>query len=301
MYAAVLALGAAVVFGTATALQHRAASGVLPAGAGSGLLLMRLLRSPGWLTGICLSGVAFALHVAALHQGPLTLVQPIVVTTTVFAVLARAALDRTLPDRTEVVWGVCTWVGLTLVVAVVRTRPVSFVASERTAGVFVVAGIAAAALASVVARRTRVPTRRGFLLGVAAGILYGSTAGLVKVATSQARSGLVPLLHHWSVWLIVPVGVSAFLLSQWAFQSSRLSVVAPVLNIVDVLVAVSFGCAVFGDQVFRSPVDLVVELLGATMIGVGVWRLVTEDEKIHESPTGETLPRALVRGDRPGA
>ncbi|HEY0237836.1 MAG TPA: hypothetical protein VGC37_04250, partial [Friedmanniella sp.] len=116
MIAAVLALGAAVVFGAATALQHRAASGVSRVDTVPGKLLVRLLQRPSWLAGLGLSGVAFVLHVAALHTGPLTLVQPIVVTTTVFAVFIRSALERSLPDRAEVLWAACTLVGLTIFV-----------------------------------------------------------------------------------------------------------------------------------------------------------------------------------------
>ena len=53
------------------------------------------------IAGLVLSGVTFALHVAALQEGPLTLVQPIVVTTVMFAVLVRAGLDRTSPIPAE--------------------------------------------------------------------------------------------------------------------------------------------------------------------------------------------------------
>lgn len=282
MPAVVLALGAAVVFGTGTALQHRAASGVTRVPAVPGHLLARLLRRPSWLTGLALSGIAFALHVAALHQGSLTLVQPVVVTTTVFAVFVRSGLDHELPDRAEIVWGVCTLVGLALFIAMVGTRTPHRGADDRAAVMFVVAAVAAAATASVVAHQTRVPARRGFLLGVAAGVLYGLTAGLIKVTTSHARHGLVPLLHHWSLWLIVPAGLSAFFLSQSAYQATRLSVSAPAVNIVDVLVAVAFGSIVFRDRFFSSPGQLVVELVGASMIGVGVWRLVKESERHHE-------------------
>jgi drug/metabolite transporter (DMT)-like permease len=283
MLAVLLAIGAAAVFGTGTALQHRAASGVSRADVASGRLLTRLLQRRSWLLGLCLSGLAFALHVAALHRGSLTLVQPIVVTTTVFAVFVRSALDRTRPDRAEIVWGACTWVGLTLFISAVGTHVPHHHADDRTAALLVLAGAAAAVLASAAARQTRLPTRRGFLLGVSAGILYGLTAGLIKVATTHASLGLLPLLSHWSPWLVAPTGLSAFFLSQRAFHATRLSVSAPVLNIVDVLVAVAFGSAVFGDRVFTSPGQLLVELVGATMIGVGVWRLVREDERLHET------------------
>jgi len=301
MFAAVLALCAAVVFGTGTALQHQAASGVSRADLATGSLMARLLHRPGWVLGLCLSGVAFVLHVAALHEGSLTLVQPIVVTTTVFAVFVRSALERSLPDLAEVVWGVCTWVGLILFVSAARTRTADALPDERTAALLLLAGAVTAVLVAVVAHQLRVPARRGFLLGVAAGILYGLTAGLIKVAASHARSGLGPLLHHWSPWVVAPVGLTAFFLSQRAFQASRLSVSAPVLNIVDVLVAVTFGAAVFGDRLFRSPGQLLVEVVGAFMIAVGVWRLVAEDEKLHErrlaatdGRTDRTVPPAAA-------
>ena len=283
MLAVVLALAAAAAFGTGTALQHRAASGVPGMDAPPGRLLSRLLRRRSWLAGLCLSAVGFALHVAALHYGPLSLVQPIVVTTTVFAVFVRSALDRMLPDRAEVVWSLCTLAGLTLFIATVGTRGGDHQhGSDRAAAMFLVAGAVVAAVASLLARQTRVPARRGFLLGVAAGILYGLTAGLVKLATSHARFGFGPLLHHWSSWLVVPTGLSAFFLSQSAYQATRLSVSAPVLNIVDVLVAVTFGSVVFRDHLFHSVGQLVLELIGVTMIGVGVWRLVMESELLHE-------------------
>ena len=290
MVPVMLALGAAAVFGAGTALQHRAASGVSRAEVASGLLFAGLLRRPGWLVGLGLSVVGFVLHVAALHRGSLALVQPIVVTTIVFAVFVRSGLDRKRPDRAEIVWAACTWVGLALFIAMVGTRSAPGAAGDRTVALFVVAAAAAAAVAGVAARQTTSSARRGFLLGVAAGTLYGLTAGLVKVAASHARLGLVPLLEHWSLWLVAPAGVGAFLLSQWAYHTARLSVTAPVLNIVDVLVAVAFGTVVFGERSSSSPGQRVVELVGVTLIGVGVWRLVQEEERLQELHGSENPP-----------
>jgi drug/metabolite transporter (DMT)-like permease len=294
MLAVVLALGAAAVFGTATALQHRAASGVSHAEVASGRLVARLLQRPGWLAGIALSGVAFVLHVAALHEGPLSLVQPIVVTTTVFAVFIRSGLDRTRPDLAEIVWAVCTCVGLTVFVVSAGMRGPHPHPRDHTAGLMVVAGVVVAALAFAAAARPRqAPARRGFLLGVAAGILYGLTAGLIKVSTSHVRHGLLPMLEHWAPWLVAPAGLTAFFISQRAYQATRLSVSAPVLNIVDVLVAVTFGAVVFGDRLFSSPGRWVGELVGASLMGLGVWRLVREDERLHERQ------RLVVEAHRP--
>ena len=281
MTAVLIALACAAVYGAGTALQHRAASEV-SVDAGAVRLLTQLLRRPSWLVGLVLSGVAFLLHVAALSHGSLAVVQPIVVTTIVFAVFVRSALDRTLPDRQEVLWASCTWVGLALFVGSVHSRTAHHVADDRTALLFFLGGALAAVVVVVAAHRATAPPRLGFLLGVGAGVLYGITAGLIKMVTSYARIGVGPAVHHWSLWLVAPVGLSAFALSQRAFQEARLSVSVPVLNIVDVLVAVAFGCVVFGDRLFSFPLQLVAELLGATMMAIGVWRLVREGERLHE-------------------
>ena len=281
MLAVLLALGAAATYGTGMALQHEAASTGVRTDAASVRLLARLPRRAGWVVGLCLSGLAFILHVAALHWGPLTVVQPLVVTATVFAVLVRSGLDHTLPDKAEVLWCACTCVGLTVFLGTVGNRPPRLVGDERTAALFLVGGALTAAVAVAVAVRTR-QARRGFFLGVAAGIFYGCTAGLVKLATSHARLGLVPLLSHWTAWVVLPIGLTAFCLSQWAYSSTRLSVSAPVLNIVDVAVAVAFGVVVFSDHLFDSPGQLGLELLGAVMTATGVWQLVQESERVHE-------------------
>lgn len=292
MSAIALAVGAAAVYGAATALQHHAASSPAPATEVPGRLLGRLVRRPGWLLGLVLSGVAFALHVAALHYGPLTLVQPIVITTVVFAVLVRAGLDRTLPDAAEVVWCLCTWAGLALFLSSVAPHGPhpgvphdhALVPPDPAIVRMLVVGLSLAAVAVLAASRTRAAPR-GFLLGVAAGILYGLTAGLIKVATSYPPGPFLLPLEHWPIWLVAPMGLGAFLLSQWAYAATRLSVSVPTLNLVDVLTAVIFGSVVFGDHIGGPPGQLLLTALGAAIVGVSVWRLVRESERLHDRST----------------
>jgi drug/metabolite transporter (DMT)-like permease len=286
MFAIPLAVGAAAVYGAATALQHHAASSPAAAPAVSGRLLGRLWRRPGWLLGLVLSGLAFALHVAALHRGPLTLVQPIVITTVVFAVLVRAGLDRTLPDAAEVVWCVCTWAGLALFLSTIDPRGPHPVVDHHAIVRMLVVGVSLAAVTTLAAGRTRAAPR-GFLLGVAAGILYGLTAGLIKVATSYPPGPRLLPLEHWPTWLVLPMGLGAFLLSQWAYAATRLSVSVPTLNLVDVLTAVVFGSVVFGDHLGGPPWRLLLTVIGAATVGVSVWRLVKESERLHDRSTAQ--------------
>jgi len=281
MVGVLLACSAAAVFGAGSTLQHRAARRVRRANPSTTGLLRRLLRRPGWLLGIFLSGAAFVLHVAALRHGSLTLTQAIVVSNIVFAVLVRAALDRKLPPRAEIAWATSIWAGLSLFLATLETHiALRDTRSPVAAEVFVATAVLVAVVAVWCAQRSHRATRRGFLLASAAGILYGLTAGLIKLVIIQATLGVLPILQHWPFWAMLVVGPNALLLCQRAYHAARLSITIPILNIADVLVAIAFGVTVFGERIFASPAHLVGGLAGLLVMGVGVWQLARQEEGI---------------------
>jgi hypothetical protein len=277
MVAVLLACAAAAVSAGGISLQHRVAS-ILPELGTSAPGLQRLVSKPGWLLGIGLSGAAFGLHAAALREGSLSVVQPVVVSAIVFAVFIRAALDRQLPARKELAWATYTWAGLALFIAALPSGTAQHSADDGTARIFFLGGIVITDMAVLLAQTTITPARRGLLLGGAAGVLFGLIAGLVKVLISQTGIGMPALLGQWTLWGILILGAGALLLNQLAYQSARLSVTMPVLNMVDVLVASGFGSAVFGERHFISPAQLIAELAGLSAIGVGVWQLARLQE-----------------------
>jgi hypothetical protein len=223
--------------------------------------------------GIGLSGAAFGLHAAALRHGSLAIVQPVVVSAIVFAVFIRAALDRRLPARKELAWAACTWAGLALFIGALPSGTAQHAADDGTARVFFVGGIVITDMAVLLAQATTTPARRGLLLGGAAGVLFGLIAGLVKVLIAQSGIGMPAVLGQWTLWGILMLGAGALLLNQLAYQAARLSVIMPVLNMVDVVVAIGFGSAVFGERHLISPAQLIAEIAGLFAIGVGVWQL----------------------------
>jgi hypothetical protein len=273
MVAVLLACAAAAFFAAGTSLQHRAASTPPEFGTSAPGLLPRLARQPGWLLGIGLSGAAFCLHAAALRQGSLSIVQPVVVSAIVFAVFVRAGLDRRLPARKETAWATCTWAGLALFIAVLPSGTAQHAADSNAARIFFAGGIVITDMAVLWAQKTTIPARRGMLLGGAAGVLFGLIAGLVKVLITQTGVGMPALLGQWTLWAILIVGAGALLINQYAYQAARLSLTMPILNMVDVLVAIGFGSAVFGERHLTSPTQLTAELAGLIAMGVGVWQL----------------------------
>jgi hypothetical protein len=222
------------------------------------------------------SFTAMLLHALALRTGSIALVQPLMLVGVVLAVPLRAALERRLPPWSEVRAVAVTAVGLAVFLgsanATASTTPPAVV----SALLLVVAGAlaAAGALRLCRTRLVRDPRLQASLLGAAAGVLFGTTAGLLKLVGSGigARAGggpgLLPLLLL--VGLLGAVGIAGTALNQRAYQLAPLAYSMPVVNVVDVVVAVLFGIAVFQEMPSRTPTVLVVQLAALGCVAVGL-------------------------------
>ena len=265
------ALAAAFGFAASTSLQHHAAAEAPASVMSARHLLAHLIQRPRWVVGQVMALASFFLHAFALHAGALALVQPIVVSGIVFAVPIRAALSRHRPPPGEVRAVVITAVGLaTFLVAAgsmvgTRSTPLS------VAVVFIGIGLVAAIGMYTLAGQATTAAVRAGLYGVTAGILFGMVAGLVKLSLGLLEEdGVTGLLSGWPTWLIIPVGLSGVAINQRAYRVGALSASMPVLNIVNVLVALAFGIVVFGEIPAHSPAALVAELaaLGCMLVGL---------------------------------
>src|SRR5262245_46604985 len=118
--AAVLALIAAFCFALAAALQQRgqfalARAGKLVAGLGG---LIRLLLVPIWLLGTVCLLLGYATQGAALDRGKLIVVQPLLVTTIVWALPLGHWLTSQHVSRRQVLGAAVVVIGLALFVLV---------------------------------------------------------------------------------------------------------------------------------------------------------------------------------------
>jgi hypothetical protein len=268
----------AAVFAVATSLQHHAAGSAGQAGGSTKRWLMQLARQPSWLVGIGLSAVGFGLHAAALAIGSVALVQPIVVSATVLAVVVRAGLDRRVPAWAELGWATCTWAGLALFLLVTTFRSGPPKADGDVAGILLAGGVAVATACALGGLRLKSPAQRGVLWGAAAGVLFGLVAGLIKIIIMQAQGGALSLLDNWPVWAVLVTGGWGLLLNQRSYRAARLSVSMPVLNLIDVLVALLFATTVFGERLFSTPATVTAQLVALAAIGAGIWRLARRQE-----------------------
>jgi hypothetical protein len=298
--AVTLALLSAAMFAISTSVQHQAAEGAPESARGLVGLLGYLVRRPAWLVGQFLATCAFALHASALHAGPIAVVQPIVVSGIVWAVPARAALNRRMPSVTELRAVLITAVGLA----------VFLVASDPTAGSpaslgvgtigFAVAGVAIAAAANVLASRVHGdPRRKAFFLGVVGGVLFGLVAGFVKLTLQELNSGgVTAMLTSWPTYAVLLAGTGGVLTNQRAYRVAGLSASMPALNIVNGMTSLAFGFTVFAEVPRHSPLFLVIEAAALVCMAFGLWLLI----QLEEGQQGDDVSEPLAAdgpADRP--
>ncbi|WP_344015123.1 DMT family transporter, partial [Streptomyces thermospinosisporus] len=150
MAIAVLAsLAAGVCFAVAGVLQQWAASARPDSEALRVRLLGHLVRDRRWLCGIGLAVVAYGFQSLALAFGPLSLVQPLIVTELVFAVPLSARLHRMRLGRREW-WGTgAVAAGLALALASARPQGGDPAAASAVSWALVTGGVVAAACAAL--------------------------------------------------------------------------------------------------------------------------------------------------------
>jgi drug/metabolite transporter (DMT)-like permease len=110
----ILAFGSAAVFALGTVLQQRVVMNAPEAKEASAGILFRLVHHPVWLGGIVAYGIAFGLQAAALADGRLVVVQPILATTIVFALPLGVWLPAQRITRRDVIAAIVVTAGLAL-------------------------------------------------------------------------------------------------------------------------------------------------------------------------------------------
>jgi drug/metabolite transporter (DMT)-like permease len=264
-------------FALSTSLQHHSADRAPSAVRTTTALLAHLARRPWWIVGQLVAVGSFALHALALRIGTIVTVQPVVVSGIVLAVPARAALNRRLPSWGELTTVAVTAVGLAVLLVASRPSAGNVRPEEVVAVVMTAAGAVLAGAAVALGVRTRDPHHAATWLGVAAGVLFGLVAGLVKLAFAQVQvspvAGPPALLGSWAAWAVPVVGLAGVVINQRAYRAARLSASMPILNIVDVVVALAFGVAVFREMPAHTTAAVVAQALALVCIAIGLRRL----------------------------
>ncbi len=264
--AAALAVLAAALFALASAVQQRSAAAVPDADARGLRLVSVLLRSPHWWAGTVADTTGYVAQAAALGLGSLLLVQPLLVTTVLFALpLGARWAGRRLTRRD---W---TWAG------VLVTALAAFVATgEPTAGadaagwrawlpawgVLAVAG-GACLLGAALCRGAP----RAVLLALVTGAAYGLAAALTKGVVDRLGDGVGAVLTSWETWLLAAALLGGTLVQQSAFQAGPLGASLPAATVGEPVVAAALGVTVLGERLRAGGAEWV--LVAVLVVAMG--------------------------------
>jgi drug/metabolite transporter (DMT)-like permease len=254
------ALAAAFTNALNMVTQHRAS--ISDPGHSRGWQFVRyLVSNPLWLFGwVALAG-SFIFQALALHNGEMSVVQPLLVTELVFAlVLRRLWIHQQIRDLTW--WSAAVTCGsLALFVAVSEpTGGSAQPTSSAWVGATVATGGAAAILALV--GMSGSPARRAATLGAATAILWALVATFIKAMTDTlTQFGPLGMFTHWPVYALIVFSILAELLNQTALHVGPLSISQPLIVIVDPIVSIVLSvwvfAEVFTENAFRLPVGVI--------------------------------------------
>jgi hypothetical protein len=278
------AVAGAASFGLASAIQQLATKQVPASGTLNPRLLLDLVRRPVWVLGIVTVIVGLSLQLVALAFGPLVLVQPLLVTGVLFGAVFSAVLAHRRVDHLVVFGSLGCVAGLSAFL--VLARPTGGSAQLEKDGwalvpLAVVLGVSVIVCLAVAGRFSGAVQVAA--LATATGVLYGLTAGLMKVITSDFRSGgFAEPFGHPVLYVVCAVGPLGFLLSQNTFQKGTL--IAPalaIITIVDPLVGIAIGVSWLGERVSSSPAVLAGELISVLVLIGSVWLLANRGTQLR--------------------
>lgn len=294
--AAILAIVAAMCFALAATLWQRAS---LELGLERGASLLRLAGSGVWLLGLAAQVLGVLLQAAALDRGRVAIIQPLLVTSVIWALPLGYFLTAQVVTRRHVVGASIVVAGLAVFASVgdpaagLDDAPTS----DWVAALLVVAVICAGLM--LFAGRGG-PGGRAAVLGATAGILYGVSATLMKpVVENLHAAGAAAVLESWELWVMAAAGIIGFYLQQLSLTTGRLVTSVATVSVANPVVSVVLGALVLQERLDQTPPWHAVVAIGALAVALlGAIVIVSASEQAAEEQ--DTGPRrAAAMEERP--
>jgi drug/metabolite transporter (DMT)-like permease len=286
--AATLALMAAFLFAVAATLQQKGALNLDGVSLGKPESLVQLVGQRMWLFGTAALLVGYALQAAALDRGRLAIIQPLLVTTIVFALPLGWWLTNQHVGRREVVGAAVIVIGLAAFV--IYGDPAggkdNAPNDEWAIAITVLCAICAVLL---LLGRHGTPTTTAAVYGTVAGILFGLSAALTKPTVELLHEGVGDMLSHWQCYALAIAGILGFILQQVSLGTGRLAPSVATVSVANPIVGVLLGVAIFDERFSRPAWHVVVAIL-SLLLALGGAVLISLSSKPGPEPESHTEP-----------
>jgi drug/metabolite transporter (DMT)-like permease len=288
--ASALALLAAFMFALAAALQQKGAIGLPEISLRHPGSLARLAGQTMWLVGTVALLGGYVFQAAALDRGRLAIIQPLLVTTVVFALPLGYFLTQQRVGRREIGGAAVIVAGLALFA--IFGDPAggneNAPGDEWAIAIAVLAVVCAALL--LFAGRGGL-TMRAAVYGTVAGILFGLSAALTKPTLGYLHEGIGELLSHWEPYALAVAGVLGFVLQQVSLGTGRLAPSVATVSVANPVVGILLGTLLLDERLSRPAWHVVAACVGlglalAGAVAISIAR-ETRDASMPVVPVGD--------------
>ncbi len=231
-----------------------------------------LFASRLFAIGMLIAAGAWLFHVAAMALAPLSLVQVVLAGGVVLlAIMAERVFGLKIGRRQWLGLGM-TAVGLMLLGV---SMPVAHGAHSRFSVPGMIAfeaGLIAAGTLLIIGPRFGAPREHhGFMLGAAAGILFGvSDVAIKAISGLVGTSGLMGLVTPWTL-VTIAASIAAFYASAKGLQDGDAVPVIAITGTAANVAGIVGGIIVFGDPFGGNPLALFIQCLAFVLVIVAAW------------------------------
>jgi drug/metabolite transporter (DMT)-like permease len=283
--AAALAILAAISFAFAATLWQRASMGLgIDAARPKGFV--GLLTSWVWLLGLVAQICGVVLQGAALDRGRVAIIQPLLVTTIIWALPLGYFLTSQTVTRRHGLGAAIVVVGLAVFASV--GDPAGGVDDAPTSDwISAYLVIAALCCGIILFGRRGGAGAKATVYGAIAGTLYGVSAVLMKPVVERLHAdGFEQVLANWQLWVMAVTGIAGFYMQQISLSVGRLATSVATTSVANPVVSVFLGALVLQERLDRTPPWHAVVAIGALAVALlGAVIIASASEK--ESHTEE--------------
>ena len=288
--AATLALVAAFLFALAATLQQKGALNLPKVSLAEPSSLLKLVGQTMWLFGTVAMLTGYVVQAVALDRGQVSIVQPLLVTTVVFALPLGYYLTRQSVGRREIVGAFVIIAGLALFTIFGHPADGNGNAPGRDwLIVIVLVAIVSGAMLTFANRGG--PSVKAALYGAAAGVLFGLSASLTKPTLDYLKDGIGAMLSHWEPYVLAIVGILGFVLQQISLGTGRLAPSVATVSTVNPFVSILIGTFLLDERLSRPTWHVVVAIVGlALALGGAVVISIATDGATDQAVAPKTEP-----------
>jgi drug/metabolite transporter (DMT)-like permease len=233
-------------------------------------LIIYLLRNPLWLLGWAAQAGAFVFQALALHNGEVSVVQPLLVIELVITLVLRRVWIRQQIRPAAWSGGALACAGLAVFLGVSEPQGGQFTPASAHWAAAIIACAAGVAVLLALGRLGGAGVRAA-LWGAAAAIAWALVAAFIKATTDTiTQFGAGGMFTHWPVYALAVSGLAGVLLEQWALQAGPLRVSQPFLVIVDPLVSIILSMWLFGEHFDHDALTVAVAVVAFAVMCAGV-------------------------------